>query len=206
MRARYGDLLRVMGRLGDAERELRRASAEGGQDDVLPMAALADVLVARGELGEAETLLGPVLAREPRNPMALVARGRLRLARNEPNEAASDFQAAADGGDNEALLELSELHARMGASEAQAEAAERVLAHTPAHPWALALLGHARILEGRRDEGEALLQKSLRAGPRRAVVWRRLAAAFEAAGRADLARRCRNAAAGDPRSAAPSGH
>jgi predicted Zn-dependent protease len=66
----------------------------------------------------------------------------------------------------------------------------------PAHPWALALAGHARVLEGRPAEVEALLQRALDAARRRPRVWLRLAQGFEAAGRAELAGRCRAEAAG----------
>jgi tetratricopeptide (TPR) repeat protein len=195
VRTRYGSLLRTLGRLEEAERELRRALAEGGEEEVVAGVALAETLLARGRVEEADALLGAVLTREPRHRAALLARGRLRLRQGRSTEAAADLEAAASGGDAEALLELAELHARRGEVEAQAAAAERVLASSPAHPWALALLGQARVAEGRGEEGEALLQQAVRAGPRRSVVWLRLAAGFEAAGQADLARRCRAAAA-----------
>jgi predicted Zn-dependent protease len=75
------------------------------------------------------------------------------------------------------------------------EAATRALSQSPAHPWALSLAGHALVLEGRREEGLSLLRRALAVGPRRAEVWRSLAQAFDAAGDARTATRCRQNAA-----------
>ncbi len=196
--ARRGDLLRTIGRLDEAESDLRRAVALGSTEDSAARVALAETLLARGQLAEAESLLAGVLAESPRSRAALVAQARLRRAQGRTAEALAGLEAAAQGGDTEAVLELAELLAEVGRPAASRQAAERVLAGSPAHPWALALAGHALVIEGRRAEGEAALQQALRAGPRRPQVWLRLAAAFEAAGREDLARRCR-AEAGNTR-------
>jgi choline-sulfatase len=189
--ARRGDLLRTLGRLEEAERDLRRAVSLGSTEDWPARVALAETLVARGGLAEAESLLAGVLAQAPRDRAALVAQARLRRAQGRTDEALTGLEAAAQGGDTEALLELAEAQAEAGRFSASREAALRVLATSPAHPWALALVGHALVLEGRRAEGEAQLELALRARPRRPQVWLRLAAAFDAAGREDLARRCR---------------
>ena len=194
VRARLGALLLARGLAAEAETELRRALADT-PEDLAARTALAESLVERGELEEAARQLDAVLAREPRERPALLARGRLRVARGQLPEAIADFEAAAEAGDTDAWLELAEVRLRQGQPAAAREAAGRVLAGSPAHPWALALVGHARVLEGARQEGEALLEQALRAGPRRSRVWQSLAAGFEAAGRADLARRCRAAAA-----------
>jgi arylsulfatase A-like enzyme/Tfp pilus assembly protein PilF len=192
-RARYGALLSALGEPARAAVELRRVVTEV-PDDLAARTSLAEALVATGELGEARTLLDEVLAREPRQRPARLARGRLHVAEGRPPEAARDFEAAAEAGETDAWLELGELRLREEHPEAARQAASRVLAGSPAHPWALAITGHARVLEGARAEGEALLQQALRAGPRRQRVWLRLAEGFEAAGRNDLARRCRAAA------------
>ncbi|MGE3374094.1 MAG: sulfatase-like hydrolase/transferase [Vicinamibacteria bacterium] len=192
--ARRGDLLRTLGRLEEAERDLRRAITLGSAAAAAARVALAETLIARGQLAEAESLLAAVLARAPRDRAALVAQARLRQAQGRPEEALAGLEAAAQGGDAEAVLELSEALAQASRPLASRQAAERVLAASPVHPWALALVGHALAVEGRRAEGEAALQQALRAGPRRPQVWLRLAAGFEAAGRGDLARRCRSEA------------
>ena len=198
VRARRGSLLRSLGRWDEAEGELRRALADGGAD-AFTRAALADALVAQGssaKLQEAEQLLEGVLASDPRHHSGNLALGRLRLAQGRPAEAASRFEAAAAGGDREALLELAEVYAGQGRTAASEEAARRVLAGEPANPWALALVGHARILQGDAQQGQALLERAMRVGPRRPQVWLRLAAGFQALGRGDIARQCRAAASG----------
>lgn len=196
VRSQYGGLLRTLGRLEEAERELRRALAESGAEAVAARLTLADTLVARGRVDEAEKLLAEVLSREPASVNGLVTRARLRIAQGRLDEAIEDLETAAAGGDVDALLELGEAYALAGRTAASGSVAERALARSPAHPWALALAGHALVLEGRGEEGISLLEKALRAGPRRAQVWLRLAAGFDAAGRRDLAQRCRTAARG----------
>jgi predicted Zn-dependent protease len=74
------------------------------------------------------------------------------------------------------------------------EAAGAVLAATPGHPWALAVLGQAVIMEGHRDEGLALLRRAEAARPRRPEAWLSLAEGFEAAKDPAAAARCRQAA------------
>lgn len=197
-RTRYGSVLLSLGKLEPAERELRRAVAEGGEAAAAARVGLAETLLARGQADEAEAILGPVLARNAHLLPALVARGRLRLVQGRTEDALADLQVAANAGDTDARLELGEIHANAGNVAALAAVAQQVLTSNPAHPWALALLGQARVLEGRREEGQALLGQALRAGPRRPIVWRRLAAGFDAAGQKALARRCRAAAAEGP--------
>jgi len=192
--ARRGDLLRTLGRLDEAESDLRRAVALGSAEETPARVALAETLLARGALAEAESLLAGVLARAPSDPGALVTQARLRQAQGRTDEALAGLEAAARGGETEAVLELAEAQAQAGRPGPSREAALRVLAGSPAHPWALALVGHALVLEGRRAEGEEKLQLALRAGPRRPQVWLRLAAGFDAAGRGELARRCRTEA------------
>ena len=199
VRARRGDLLRTLGRLPEAERELRRAVAESAKGaDLVARVALARTLVARGDgaLAEADMLVAEALAREPRGGQVVVAQAELRRAQGRGDEAIAALEAAARGGDVEARLELAETYAELGRPSASREAADGVLATSPAHAWALALAGHARVLEGQRAAGVAMLEQALRVGPRRPQAWLRLAAGFEAAGRPDLARRCRAAASG----------
>ncbi len=193
VRTQRGRLLQSLGRLDEAEQELRRALANGGAD-ALTRVTLADTLVARGRTQEAEPLLREVLATDPRHHLGSLALGRLRVAQGRVMEAVPLFESAAAGGDTEALLELAEAFALAGRTASSIETAKRVLAASPAHPWALSLLGHALVLEGDREDGEALLQRALRASPRRPRVWLRLAEGFHALGRDDLARRCRAAA------------
>ncbi|HEV7502880.1 MAG TPA: tetratricopeptide repeat protein, partial [Vicinamibacteria bacterium] len=64
----------------------------------------------------------------------------------------------------------------------------------PGHPWALAVMGQVLVLEGRRDEGLALLRRAEAARPRRPEAWLSLAEGFEAAKDTAAAARCRQAA------------
>ena len=196
VRVQLGALLRRRGRLADSERELRRAVAESPPDDWTTRVGLAETLIAAGKLDEAETLLSTVLASAPEHTLALAARGRLRVLQGHGDEGLATLERAARSGDSDALLELADAELGLGRTAEAREAASRVLQRSNAHPWALGILGHALVLEDRRDEGLPLLERALAAGPRRARVWQRLVAGFEAAGRPDLAARCRAAASG----------
>src|SRR5262249_8255855 len=119
------------------------------------------------------------------------AMGRLLLARGRPGDAMPYLDGASASRDVDPLLDLAAAYLAAGDSERAAEAAGRALERHPGHPRALGLLGHALVVEGRRGDGLTLLQRALAIGPRRAEVWRALAAAFAAAGDAKSAERCR---------------
>ena len=87
MRQNYGKLLRELGRYDESERELRIALAQTTEDDSRTRVSLAETLVALKKTDEAETLVATVLAREPKNPEALGAKGRLLLAQDRVPEA-----------------------------------------------------------------------------------------------------------------------
>ncbi len=196
VRAQLGALLRRRGKLAQSERELRRAVAEAPPDDWNVQVGLAETLIAARKLDEAEKVLGAVLAHEPEHTLALAARGRLRVLQGRGDEGLAALEEAARSGSPDAVLDLADARLTLGLTEPAREAAAGVLEHTSAHPWALAIVGHALVLEGRRDEGQSLLERALAAGPRRPRVWERLAAGFDAAGRSDLAVRCRASATG----------
>jgi len=191
IRQYYGQLLRDEGRLEESERELRIAVEQAPPQDFVTRVNLAETLGARGKVEEAETILRGILDREPNHEKARVAMGRLLLARGRAEEAVPYLEGSGAGRDVDPLLDLASAYLAAAAPEKAAEAANRALARNPGHPRALGLLGHALVLEGRRPEGLAVLQRALAIGPRRAEVWRALAAAFEAAGDAKSAERCR---------------
>jgi arylsulfatase A-like enzyme/Tfp pilus assembly protein PilF len=195
VRAQLGALLRRRGKLADSERELRLAVAEGPADDWTVQVGLAETLIEERRLDEAEAILSRVLAASPNHEAALAARGRLRVLQGRGDEALAALERAASGGRIDAVLELADAELSLGRTESAREAAGRVLERSNAHPWALGIAGHALVLEGQKEEGLRLLERALEAGPRRARVWQRLAAGFEAAGRGDLATRCRASAA-----------
>jgi predicted Zn-dependent protease len=102
--------------------------------------------------------------------------------------------AAADSGDTDARIDLARLYVRMGDLARAREEAGAVVTANPGHPWALAVLGQAVVLEGHRDEGLALLRRAEAARPRRPEAWLSLAEGFDAAKDRLAAARCRQAA------------
>jgi arylsulfatase A-like enzyme/predicted Zn-dependent protease len=195
VRQTYGTLLHEMGLLEESERELRLALADAAADDHRVRLALAETLIARGRLEEAEGLITHVLEKGPRHLEALGARGRLLLARGMNREAVADLERAARPRDPDSLIELAGAYLLVGETAKARETADRVLDRTRGHPWAMALRGHALALDGRRNEALTLLDQALARRPRRVGAWLSLARAFEAAGDASKAALCRRAAA-----------
>jgi tetratricopeptide (TPR) repeat protein len=195
IRQYYGQLLRDLGRLEDSERELRIAAEQAPAYDLVTRVNLAETLTARASYDEARKVLSDVLAREPAHEKARQAMGRLLVASGRPREALPYLEGAAERDDLDALLDVSTAYLAVPEYERAAEAAARVLDRNPGHPRALALLGHALVMQGRRAEGLGFLERALAIGPRRAEVWRSLADAFAAADEKKIAERCRREAA-----------
>jgi len=191
IRQYYGSLLRDMGRLEDSERQLRIAVAQAAESDFMTRINLVETLIAAGKAAEGEPILRGILEREPNHVKAKGALGRVLLARDRAAEAAPYLEAASQGTDPGPLLELAGAYLRLGETARALEVSRRGLTLAPGHPWALSLIGHALVLEGRRDEGLSLLNRALAIGPRRAEVWKALGDAFAAAGEARSAERCR---------------
>lgn len=190
IRQYYGTLLRDMGRLQESEQQLRIATTQAPETDFMTRINLAETLTALGKNDEAEQILRQVLAREPHHAKAKAALGRVLVAEGRASDALPYLEAAAQGKEPGAQLELADAYLRLGDAAKAGEAASRALERSPGNPWALALAGHALVLEGRREQGLALLQRALAIGPRRATVWRALGAAFTAAGDTRSAERC----------------
>ena len=155
---------------------------------------LFETLVALKKTSEAETLVSSVLAREPKNPEALGARGRVLLAQNRVPEALDALQQATAGSDPELFIELAAAYLNANRKADARNAAMEALRRNPAHPWAIAVLAHALILDGQRAQGLEYLQRAVAIHPRRPAVWEALAVGFEAAGQAADAARCRREA------------
>jgi predicted Zn-dependent protease len=195
MRLNYGRLLRELGHLSESEKQLRIAAEQtAAADDVRTRASLAETLVASGKLGEAETLLDALHAGEPSHPDVLRGLGRLRVAQGRPQEGLPFLEKGAAGRDPEHWVEIARVRLQLGEAVPALEAARQALSRSPAHPWALAVEGHALLLAGRKAEALATLDRALGAGPRRPEVWLSLALAFDAAGVPDTAARCRREA------------
>jgi arylsulfatase A-like enzyme/tetratricopeptide (TPR) repeat protein len=194
VRQNYGKLLREMDRLQDSEKELRLALEQTDASDRRTRSSLAETLTLVGKTEEAGRLIGDLLQSEPGDPEALAAKGRLLAAQGKLDEAARSLSTAADSGDTDARIDLARVYVRMGDLGRAREAADAVIAANPGHPWALAVLGRISILDGRREEGLALLRRAEAARPRRPEAWLSLAEGFDAAGDRAAAGRCRQAA------------
>lgn len=194
MRVNYGRLLRELGRLPESEKHLRIAAEQTGAADVRTRASLAETLIAAGKKDEAEALLAAALAREANHVDVLRALGRLRVAQGRPQEGIPYLEKGASGRDPEPWIEIARVRIQLGEAAPALEAARQALSRSPAHPWALAVEGHALMLSGRRTEALETLERALAAGPRRPEVWLSLAQAFETAGASDAAARCRREA------------
>ena len=191
IRQNYGKLLRELGRYGESERELRIALAQTTDDDSRTRVNLAETLVALKHTAEAETLLSAVLSREPKNPEALGAKGRLLLAEDRVPEALASLEQATATSEPEPFVELAAGYLRANRFANARDAATEALRRSSGHPWAMALLGRALILDGQGPQGLEYLQRAVAIQPRRPAVWEALAAGFDAAGQAGMAAQCR---------------
>jgi choline-sulfatase len=192
IRQNYGKLLRDMDRLEDSEKELRLALSQGDAKDVQVRSSLAETLARLGKTDEALRLVDEALRIEPGNTGALAARGRVLAAQGRLDEAAKSLEAA--GVFPDARIELARVELRRGDLDRAHAPLEAVLHDNPSHPWALAVLGQLRVLEGNREEGLALLRRAEAAQPKRPEAWLSLAEGFDAAKDPASAARCRQAA------------
>lgn len=195
MRLTYGHLLRDLGRLDASEKQLRLAVEQTTADDARTRISLAETLVGLRKLEEADTILNAVLEKWPDHVEALAAKGHWLLASGRPKEAIPFLVKAAAGTDPEPWVEVARAYLGMGEAGQAREAAGQALRRSSSHPWALAVMGHALIMEGKKAEGLDELHKALAAQPRRPEAWLSLAAAFDAVGDRPQADRCRRQAA-----------
>jgi arylsulfatase A-like enzyme/tetratricopeptide (TPR) repeat protein len=192
IRQNYGKLLRDMDRLPDSEKELRLALAQTDAQDTRTRASLAETLARLGKTDEAQKLVADALRIQPGDAEALAAQGRVFAAQGKLDEAAKSLEAA--GGAPDVRIELARVDLRRGDLAGARAALDGVFRANPGHPWALAVLGQIRVLEGGRDEGLALLRRAEAAQPRRPDAWLSLAEGYEAAKDPAGAARCRQAA------------
>ncbi len=195
MRLTYGRLLRDLGRLEESERQLRMAVEQTTKDDVRTRVSLAETLISLKKLDEAQPILRAALDQWPDHIEALAANGRLLVAAGRGRDAIPFLEKAAAGTDPEPWVELARAHLGLGDLAKAREAGAKALRRSSGHPWALAVTGHALILEGKRDEGLNALKLALAAHPRRPEAWLSLAAAFDAAGDSRQSAACRREAA-----------
>jgi arylsulfatase A-like enzyme len=194
VRQSFGKLLRELGRLEESEKELRLAVEQTDPEDVRTRASLVETLALRGKAEEAGALVEWLVAKAAKDPEALRAQGRWLIAQGRVEDAAPVMQQASSGPDADPLAELAEAWLAKGDAPKARAAAEAALQRMPGQPWATALLGHALILEGRRDEGLATLRRGVAARPKRPQAWQSLAEGFTAGRDLASAEACRRAA------------
>ena len=153
-----------------SSRFLKGRAQRPSDDDSRTRVNLAETLVALKKTSEAETLVSSVLAREPKNPEALGAKGRLLLAQNRVPEALASLQQATAGSDPEPFIELAAAYLSANRIADARNAATEALRRNPGHPWAIAVLAHALILDGQRAQGVEYLQRAVAIRPRRPAV------------------------------------
>jgi arylsulfatase A-like enzyme/Tfp pilus assembly protein PilF len=195
VRQNYGKLLRDLGRYADSERELRAALVQTPEDDSRLTISLAETLIAEHRLDEAGQLISSVLAKQPRDPEALGAKGRLLLAQGRAADAITYLEQATSTSDPEPFIELARGQMQAGQPARARDAAEEALRRSPGHPWAMAVLGAALVRGGQPTAGVDYLHRAMTAGPRRPIVWDSLAEGFDAAKNPELAATCRRRAA-----------
>jgi len=194
-RKAYGKLLRDLLRFDESESQLRIAVGLTSADDHGTRISLAETLIARGDVQAAEPLLSAVLEQEPQHVEALAARGRLLLELGRSSEALEHLErAASKRAGPEPWIELARAGLRIDDARRALSAVDQALQRSPQHPWALALQGHALILDGQAAAGRALLRRAFALRPRRPQVWLDLAAAFERVGDEPRAADCRREA------------
>jgi arylsulfatase A-like enzyme/Tfp pilus assembly protein PilF len=194
IRQSYGKLLRELGRLEESEKELKVAVEQADAEDVRTRASLVQTLLLRGHSAEAGKLADALLARAPKDPETLRARGLVLIAEGRLEEAAPLMAEAAAGIDADPLVELAEAWLAKGSAARAQAAAEAALQKTPGQPWAIGVLGHALVEQGRRDVGLETLRRGMAARPKRPQAWLSLAAGFAAARDHTSAEACRRAA------------
>src|SRR4051812_635971 len=194
VRQNYGKLLRELGRYQESERELRLAVAQS-EDDARLRVSLAETLVGERKFAEATPLLDAVLAKAPADPEAAGAKARLLAAQGKARDALPFFEKAAAGSDPEPFIELARGYLAAGDAAKARDAANEALRRNPGHPWAMAALGTALIVDGQRAAGMDYLQRAVAIGPRRPIVWQTLADGFDAAHEPARAEECRRRAA-----------
>src|SRR3954464_7798598 len=147
VRQNYGKLLRELERYADSERELRLAAAQD-EEDVEPKISLASTLIAEGKTKDASDILDAVFRKAPQHPDALAARAQQLQREGRPKDAVPFAEkAAASTSGPEPFIELARVYLAAGDAAKSRDAAAEALRRSPGHPWAMAALGSALIVE-----------------------------------------------------------
>ncbi len=172
--------------------KLARAAELAGDAVLAPRLRLANLLLERGQLDDAEAHLGCVLRGHGEEPHALLAQGKLELARGRLPEALALFQRCAANPQTARASSgfVATIEQRLGHSAEAAEASRRVasLPHDP--PLQDPFLSETSALQtgmqawltqadqllksGRSVEALALNEKTVSTYPQAAVAWQML--------------------------------
>ena len=138
-----------------------------------------------GDLARAEASIREILQRDPAQPDALHALGRIALQRGRDEEAVPLIQGALEHSPSSHQLraDLAVALQNLGRNEEAAVEAEHALRLKPDNLSALNTLGNALRAQGKQDEAVASFKSALRLGPGLPLLHLNLAAALDEAGR-----------------------
>lgn len=180
LRAAYAQFASETGRPALAIRLLADANLAAGQLTRPEVAnAAAALAYARGMSGDraaADAGLAAVLAADPNNPWALLARGRLRAAAGDGRGALEDLRRAVaqDGANVAARQTLADVLFRSGEPLLAETALRDGMKAADDDPRLAATLARLQIAQGRRDKAAVTIAEFVRAHPlsRRAALLR----------------------------------
>ena len=155
--------------LGRSREALRRARAEGG-DDQLALASLAQLAVTQHRFAEGARLARQALAHDRSDAIALAALGDALVALGSHREAFRTYdRLAALGPSVGAYARVATARQLLGRPEAALDAMELALEAGSGIPeqeaWALTRYGNLLVAADRLDEAEDVLRRALRLAP-----------------------------------------
>ncbi len=162
--------------------EFARQRARTAPSDPSAAADLVTVLVRGKEYGEAERILGPLLAANATSPVLLTQRGEIDAARGNQSAARASFERAlrVDPDSFEALSGLVGLDLEGGRIAAARERMDLVISRHPKDPGYLLLAARAAIASGDGPRSESTLKQVLALDPSSVVAAELLAREFTA--------------------------
>lgn len=163
---------RRQNKLADAERVLREIIAEFPEGTVAP-ADLARILADQGRPDEALALAGGVLARDPRNGVALAARfvAETRLERKEEALASARALAGAHGADAVALIDAGDALMRAREADAAARAYAAATSQMASNGVLWGKLGAAHFAARRPGDARRAFLEAVRLAPENPRVY-----------------------------------
>jgi putative PEP-CTERM system TPR-repeat lipoprotein len=168
-----GEALIGAGKLDEALAALRRSAETGGAESGRALIAEAEIARLRGQTKTAEDLLTRAVGASPDDPSVLTARGTFYLRTQRLEDAARDFQAAADRyakglaspQEVTVLASLVQVELTLNELDAAADAATRLTKRAPGTPAANYAAGLIAYRGGRFDQAANQAQRAVTAVP-----------------------------------------